>query len=145
MSRIPFSKVVAGGILAGIVVFAFDFVTSNYLLAEDWLLVAQRHNVDTAVMGGTGALVLMAAIDLVLGLTVVLTYSGIRAGFGPGAGTGAIASFIVFVPAASILATFGGWLIPWDLFVRQSIVLFVALLTAGFAGLWICTEDEALR
>jgi hypothetical protein len=145
MSRIHFGKVVAAGILAGIVLFAFDFVTSNYLLAEDWLLLAQRHNVDRALMGGTGALVLMAAIDLVLGVTLMLTYAGIRPGFGAGAATGAIASLIVFVPATVMLATFGGWLIPWDLYLRQSIVLLVALLAAGFGGLWICAEEDSLR
>jgi len=141
MSRISVGKVVAGGVLAGVVLSAFDFVANNFLLVEDWQLVGQRHNIDPSLMGGSGALIAMLAIDLVMGQVLVLTYAGIRPRFGAGAGTGAIASLIVFLPAALMLATFGGWLIPWDLYFRQAVVLFVAMLAAGFAGAWVYAEE----
>jgi hypothetical protein len=141
MSRISGGKVLAGGILAGIVLSAFDFVTNNFLLADEWQQVAQRHAIDLAVMSGTGALTSMLVVDLLLGLILVLTYAGIRPRFGAGPGTGAIASLLVFLPAALMLASFGGWLLPWDLFFRQVVVLFVAMLAAGFAGAWVYAEE----
>ncbi len=140
-SRVGVGKSVAGGVLAGVVLALFDFVTSNFLLADDWQLIAQRHDIDLALMGGTRALATMIVADLLLGLLLAATYASIRPRFGAGAGTGAIASLIVFVPAALTLATFGGWLVPWDLYVRQAIVMFVSMLAAGFAAVWVCGGD----
>lgn len=119
---------------------AFDFVTNNFLLAAEWQDVAQRHNVDFRVMGGQAALLTMLAGDFVLGWVLALTYAAIRPRFGAGPATGAIASLIVFAPAGVLLATFGGWFVPWELFVRQAIVLFVAMLAAGFVGAWAYAE-----
>jgi hypothetical protein len=141
-SRIASGKVVAGGVLAAVVLAAFDFATSNFLLADEWQVVAQRHSIDPDLMGGTGALATMLVVDLVLGLLLVLVYAAIRPRFGPGPVTGAIASFFVFVPSAGLLATFAGWLLPWDLYIRQSIVVLVAMLGAGFAGAWVYAEEE---
>jgi hypothetical protein len=141
MSRISGGKVIAGGILAGIVLGAFDFVTNNFLLAGEWQQVAQRHAIDLTLMSGTGALTSMLVVDLLLGLVLVLTYASIRPRFGAGPATGAIASLIVFLPAALMLASFGGWLLPWDLFFRQVVVLFVAMLAAGSAGAWVYAEE----
>ena len=140
MSRISVGKAVAGGILAGIVLGLFDFVTNNFLLADEWQAIAQRHDIDPALMGGNRALVTMVVADLLLGLVLGLTYASIRPRFGPGPGTGAIASLIVFMPAALLLVTFAGWLMPWDLYVRQTIVMFIALLAAGFAAGWVYAE-----
>ena len=142
MSKINVSKVIAGGILAGLVLAAFDFVTQNYLLADQWQLVAQRHNVDPALMGGTPALVLMMATDLVIGFVITLTYAGIRPRFGAGPATASIAAFLIFLPCALMIASFGGWLVHWDLFFRQATVMLVAFIAAGWAGGWIYGEEE---
>jgi hypothetical protein len=133
-------KVAAGGMLAGIVMFAFDFAQGNYLFAEDWQRLAQRHNFDPALMSGTDAIVTLAIADLVLGLVITLTYAAIRPRFGPGPGTGAVASFLVFAGIAAVLATFAPWFLPWDLYIRQGTVSLVAMLAAGFAGAWVYAE-----
>jgi hypothetical protein len=142
MSHINSGKVVAGGILAGIVLAGFDFVSSNFLLANEWQDVAHLRNIDPALMGGTTALVTMLLVDFVLGQALVLTYAAIRPRFGAGPGTGAIASFFVFLPQALLLATLGGWFLPWDLYFRQATVMLVSLLAAGFAGGWVYAEVE---
>jgi hypothetical protein len=140
MTRIPPGKVLAGGILAGVVLSGFDFVSSNYLLANEWQEVAHLRNIDPASMGGTAALVTMLLVDFALGQVLVLTYAAIRPRFGPG--TGAIASFLIFLPQALLLATFGGWFLSWDLYFRQATVMFVSVLAAGFAGGWVYAEEE---
>ena len=142
MSAINIGRTAAGGLLAGAVLAAFDFVTNNFLLADEWQAIAQRHDIDRALMGGTRALVTAMVADLLLGLVLVLTYVAIRPRFGPGAGTGAIASFLVFLPAALLFVSFAGWFVPWDLYLRQVIVLFVAMLAAGFVGGAAYKEDE---
>ena len=100
MSRIPISKVLTGGVLAGLVLCAVDYLVQNYVLSTDWENAAHLRNVDLYLMGGPNALILMCAIDVVLGQVLVLTYAAIRPRFGPGAGTATIAGFLMFVPLA---------------------------------------------
>ena len=142
MSKINIGKVVPGGILAGVVMSGLDFVTNNYILASDWWNMAQLRNVDLSLMGGTGALVTMLVVDLLLGQLLVVTYAAIRPRFGPGAGTAAIASFIIFLPETLLLATFGGIVISWDLYLRQSALMLVSVIIGGLAGAWVYTEEE---
>src|SRR5947207_1165969 len=106
MAKIEPSKVIAGGLLAGVVLAGFDFVSNNYLLANDWQTVAHLRNVDPELMGGTSALITILAADFVLGQVLVLIYASIRPRYGPGPGTGAIASLMVFLPTALLLMTF---------------------------------------
>jgi hypothetical protein len=134
-------KVVAGGILAGIVLYAFDFLANTFFFVNDWQLLSQRHNFNSALMGGTSVMVTYIAIDVILGLLIALTYASIRPRFGPGPGTGAIASFLVFLPYILMLAGFVGWFIPWDLLIRQGSVSLVAMLAAGLAAAWVYAED----
>src|SRR6266851_2278472 len=142
MSKINIGKVVPGGILAGVVMSGLDFVTNNYILASDWRNMAQLRNVDLSLMGGAGALVTMLVVDLLLGQLLVVTYAAIRPRFGPGAGTAAIASFIIFLPETLLLATFGGIVISWDLYLRQSALMLVSVIIGGLAGAWVYTEEE---
>jgi hypothetical protein len=146
MSRISVGKVVAGGILAAIILAGFDYVTSNYLLALDWQDVARLRNIDLSVMGSSSALVTLIVVDAILGQLLVLVYAAIRPRFGPGPGTAAIASFMVLLPEVLLLASFGGIFISWDLLFRQSAVMLVSTIAAGIAGAWVYaeggTEDE---
>ena len=142
MSKISGGKVLAGGILAGVVISGLDFVINNYILATDWQNVAHLRNIDLTAMGGTSALVLMLIIDFILGQVLVLTYAAIRPRFGPGAGTAAIAAFLIFLPIGLELATFAGVFISWELYVRQAALLLVAMLAGGIAGAWVYSEPE---
>ena len=142
MSRIPISKVLTGGVLAGLVLCTLDYLVQNYVLATDWENAAHLRNVDLYLMGGPSALILMCVIDLVLGQVLVLTYAAIRPRFGPGAGTATIAGFLMFVPLALSLATFGGVFISWELYVRQTALTLVATILAALAGAWIYGKED---
>jgi len=142
MAQIRASKIVAGGVLAGLVLAAFDFASNNFLLAAEWQNVAQRHNFDPALMGGTGALVTMVIVDMALGQLIAGAYSGIRAQFGAGIGTALIAAALIFVPQALLLVTFGGWFLPWEFLFRLLVVMMVANLAAGMTGAWIYGDEE---
>jgi len=141
MAKMNVGKSIAGGVLAGIVLAGFDFASYNLLLPSEWQTVAQLHNIDPALMGGTSALVTMIGVDLVLGQLLVLIYASIRPRFGRGMGTAAIASLMLFLPEALFFATFGGWFVTWDLYFRQTAVLLVSTIAAGLAGGWIYAEE----
>ena len=50
MASINTGKVVTGGLVAGVVANAVDFVTNNYVLAADWQAWAASHNIDAATL-----------------------------------------------------------------------------------------------
>ena len=50
MASINTGKVVMGGLVAGVVANAVDFVTNNYVLAADWQAWAGQHNIDAAAL-----------------------------------------------------------------------------------------------
>jgi len=141
MANVNVGKSIAGGVLAGIVLAGFDFATSNFLLASEWQGVAQLHNINPALMGGTSALVTTLVADVLLGQLLVLLYASIRPRFGRCAGTAAIAALMLFLPQALFFATFGGWFVSWDLYFRQMAVLLVSTMAAGLAGAWIYAEE----
>ena len=87
MASINTGKVVAGGLLAGLVANAFDFVTNTYLLAPDWQALATAHNMDPAAMTSPAVAGTWIAIDFLFGILLVWTYAAIRPRFGAGAKT----------------------------------------------------------
>ena len=142
MAAIDSGKVLAGGVLAGIVLTGFDYVSNNYILAKDWQNVAQVHNIDMALTGQTAAMVTFIAVDFLLGFLVVFTYAAIRPRFGPGIGTAAIASFVLFLTSALVNATMAGVFYPWDLYIRSTAIGLAAFLVAGVSGAWVYSEKE---
>jgi len=140
-SQTNVKSLLLGGVAAAIVLNAGDWVTNNYLIADLWRHFAQTHNAVTENMNGIGPVIQFAAIDTLLGFLLVWVYAAIRPRLGPGPGTAIIATFVVFGAETLELATFGGWLIPWDLLVRTSALTLVSMLLAGWAGAWVYKEE----
>lgn len=135
MAPINTGRVLMGGLAAGLVLNVIDFAINNYVMVDDWARVAQMRNVDSADMTGTSAIMVFVIADFVLGLLLAVTYASIRPRFGPGKSTAVLAGCLIFAAIAAVMATFGGWLFPWDLYMKASALSFVALqagaLTAG--------------
>ena len=142
MSRISTTHVLIGGVAAAVVLNACDFAVNNYVLADFWRHLGQTHNVDMFLMNGTSALVTFITVDTALGFLLAWVYAAIRPRLGPGPSTAVIASFVVYGVAALQMATYGGWFIPWDLFIRSSALSLVSFVAAGLAGAWVYKEEE---
>src|SRR6267378_3620510 len=84
MTGINTGKVVAAGLLAGLVANAFDFVTNTYILAADWQALATAHNMDPAAMTSPAVAGTWIAVDFLFGLLLVWTYAAIRPRLGAG-------------------------------------------------------------
>ena len=145
MASINSGKVLAGGVLAGVVMNAIDYVSNNFILAKDWQNVAQLRNIDITVMGGTQAIVTGIAVDMVLGLLIVMMYATMRPRFGAGPATATIAAFTVFLSAALVMATLAGSFFSWDLYIRWAALFLVSTLGGGLAGGWVYSEEDEPR
>jgi hypothetical protein len=142
MANINAGKLVAGSVLAGIVLNICDYVSNNFILAADWEHIARVRNVDMADMSSTTALVTYVVVDLLLGGLLVWTYAAIRPRLGRGPGTAIVAGFMVFLAEALLMASYAVSFLTWDVFIRGGLLLLVSTLAASLAGAWVYAEAD---
>jgi hypothetical protein len=144
MAGINTGKVVAGGLLAGLVANAFDFVTNTYILAADWEAFAAAHNMDAAAMTSPAVAGTWIAVDFLFGILLVCTYAAIRPRFGAGVQTAIYAGLLVYLAPTLVLFGFTMMgMLTMAMFVKGSIASIVSTLAASVAGASIYKEAEA--
>ncbi len=144
MASINTGKVIAGGLLAGLVANAFDFVTNTYILAGDWAAWATSRNLDPAAMTKPAVAGTWIAIDFVFGILLVWTYAAMRPRFGPGVKTAIFAGLVVYIAPTLVLLGFTMMgMMGMTLFVKGSISAIISTLVASIAGAAIYTEEGA--
>jgi hypothetical protein len=139
------SKVLVGGIAAGIVLNVIDWVTYTYVVADRVKAEAEafKSGLGSAMMAGN-AITVYVITDLVVGILLVWTYAAIRPRFGPGPKTAAAAAILFwifgsFLNASHILmgmTSIGLW---WT----TGIIWLISLLLAAWVGAKIYTEEAA--
>lgn len=143
MASINVGKVVAGGIVAGLVANAIDFVTNTYVLGADLAAFTQAHNMDAAALTSPPVAITWVVIDFVIGLLLVWTYAAMRPRFGPGAGTAVLAGLVIFIAPTIVLFGFTmmGFL-TMAMWVKGSCGAVVSTLAASIAGASIYKEES---
>lgn len=87
-----------GGFAAGVVSNGFDFVITQYLMANEFASIMTRLNVNEAT--AQSWIPLFALADFVWGFLLVFTYAAIRPRFGPGAKTAVIGATVAWLALA---------------------------------------------
>jgi hypothetical protein len=137
-------KVVAGGLVAGVVANAIDFVTNTYVLGADMQAWAASHNIDPATLTSGAVAGTWVVVDFIYGLLLVFTYAAIRPRFGPGVKTAIIAGLAVFLSPTIVLFGFTQMgMLTMPMFVKGTIGAIVATLAASVAGAAIYKEQGA--
>ena len=137
MSGINTGKVITGGLLAGVVYNALDFVQNYLLVGEDFKANATRLGLDPAAAETPTGIATWVIIDLLLGILVVWTYAAIRPRFGPGPKTAIYAGLVPFISIS--LITFGlsqGGLIPTALWMKVTVASLFITSIGAVAGAW---------
>ena len=144
MTGINTGKVVAAGLLAGLVANAFDFVTNTYILAADWQAFAAAHNMDAAAMTSPAVAGTWIAVDFVFGILLVWTYAAIRPRFGAGAQTAIYAGLAVYLAPTLVLFGFTMMgMLTMAMFVKGSVASIVSTLVASVVGAAMYKEADA--
>ena len=143
--KINMSKVVLGGIIAGVVMVAIDFVINTYLLGPQYMteMDAFKPGSSAAMMAGNAKFV-YPLLDIVLGIVLVWLYAAIRPRFGPGPRTAFLAALVIWV--ASCIAYYGYLqmgMMSSGLWWEFGIAGLVALTISAMAGAKFYTEDAA--
>ena len=141
MGKVNWVRVILGGLLAGVIINAFEFILNGVLLAKDMQAAI------TALgrqMGG-GELLLFAVWGFLVGIFAVWLYAGIRPRYGAGLKTALFAGLAVWclgylLAAVTPLAL---KLFPTRLTVIGLAVGLVEVGVGTLAGAWLYREQAA--
>ena len=141
MAAINTGKVVAGGLLAGLVFNIGDFILNVVVLKEDFAQVATKLGLDPAVMETFSGVLPWIIIDFLYGLLVVWTYAAIRPRFGPGPKTAVLAGLVPFVAAMLLFCGFTSMgMFPSSLFIKNTLFSLPHIVLGSIAGGWLYKE-----
>ncbi len=138
MGKINWGRVFLGGLLAGLVINVFEYVTNGVVLSAEW----------DAAMKALGHQMPMSAIPafvvwgFLVGISSIWLYAAARPRFGPGPKTAALTGFGYWI-IGYLLPNFGllaMGLFPRRLLVMGTLVGLVEIIVASQAGAWLYKE-----
>lgn len=141
MAAINTSRVVVGGLLAGVVMNVLDMFWNMVVLRDDMMGIAQRLGMDAQTAASFSTALPWIVVDFVFGLLVVWNYAAVRPRLGPGARTAILAGAVPFVGATAVVfgfATMG--LMPMSSFVKGTVASLVTTILGSVAGAWAYHE-----
>ena len=140
------SKVITGGVLAGVILTAIDMISNFFLIGDRMVAEANAFKAGVGDMmaspspGGMAAWVIM---NMVVGMLLVFTYAGFRPRFGPGAKTAMYVAlvFLAFglVVSSSYMAI---GMMSRSLWTTYAAIWLVNLILAALAGARIYSEES---
>lgn len=141
------SKVIAGGLVAGIVMNVGGYVGQGLLLGDRMMaeMVAAAPSLQGRGMG-TGALTGRILTQFAVGFLLVWLYAAMRPRFGPGMKTAALAACVVWLCGFLFYLDwlYLGMMSP-GLYAMTSAVMVVILLIAAGLGAMIYKEESPDR
>lgn len=140
MNRINYSRVLFGGLAAGVVLTIAEFIVNELILGNRWRAAMESLGVEAP---GVGSTILYAVLTLILGIAVVWLYAAIRPRYGAGPRTALCSG--LFVWFLVWLWCFGGSMVwagffPAGLVVVVVICGLVEVLLAALVGGWVYRE-----
>jgi hypothetical protein len=144
MGHIDMTRVVLGGLLAGLVINVSEFVLNGLVLADASTAALARLNLPPVSSNAVAVFLLMG---FVLGIATVWLYAAIRPRFGPGAMTAAYAGLFIWL----VGYVWGGvgyvvmGFFPLRLTLISMVWGFFELAIAAVAGAWVYREEPAAR
>jgi len=140
MKKINWSRVLLGGLAAGLLMNLLDFSINVLWWGQDWTEATKARNLDPAALQcatATGWII----VDFLSGLFVVWLYAAIRPRYGKGVKTALIAGaamwFITHLIAASYF--FMGFA-PLSLMIKTGTAEILSALLPAYVGAWLYKE-----
>ena len=139
MSGINLSRVVVGGLVAGVVANALDFAINTYLMADEMADMAQRLNLNMAAVEASTTTWII--VDFVWGLLLVFAYAAMRPRFGPGPKTAAISGLTLWFGVTAVFAGLMAMgLYTQQAYIKSSALALVSTLIPSLVGGYLYKE-----
>ncbi len=134
MAQLNSSRVVVGGLAAGLVMNIIDATTNGFLLGARWKAETEALNPGLIAKAESGTLG-WVLVDFILGILTVWVYAAIRPRLGPGPRTAFMAAFIIWLAAHAAYASYAfmGYY-SWSLIGASTVGGLVASLAGGYVG-----------
>jgi len=139
-------KVLVGGVVAGVVMNAVDFVTNMFIVGERMKAETDAFKPGLSdQMMSTNTMISYIVMDFALGIALVWTYAAIRPRFGPGIKTASYAAILFWILAGIFLS---GYLhmgmMSTGLWFTFALLGLVNFLLSAWAGAKFYTEEGAV-
>jgi hypothetical protein len=142
MGGINVGRWLAGGVVAGAVMFVLEGIASVFYM-EDIETALAALGLSMEMTGGVWVLAVL--VSLLLGLVLVFLYAAARPRFGPGPMTAVMVAVALW--AGGYLLTLIGYgmmgMFPTGLLVWWGAVALVEMIMGALAGGWVYREEEA--
>jgi hypothetical protein len=138
MGKINWGRVIAGGIVAGIIINIFEYVTNGRVLAADWAAAMQSLGRQMP----PSAVPIFIVWGFLVGISAIWLYAAARTRFGAGPGTAVLTGFAYWV-IGYLFPNLVNWalaIFPNRLLGITTIVGLVELILASLAGASIYKE-----
>ena len=139
------SKVVTGGIVAGIIMTAVDMISMTFLIGDRMTADANAFKAglgDAMAAPTTNQMIAWTVMNIIVGVLLVLTYAGFRPRFGPGPKTAVYVALIFWVFGAIMTSNYYMiGMMSMGLWVTYGIIWLVCLIIATMAGAKFYSED----
>jgi hypothetical protein len=141
--RINWSKVLLGGVIAGIVLIALDFVNHSYVLGPKSVAELDAFKPGlSATMNTSSGMVGYLVADILMGIILIWLYAAIRPRFGPGVGTAIKAVIPVWIVSG---IAYYGWvpmgMMSSTLWLSFAVAELVIMSLAACAGARFYSEE----
>jgi len=140
------SKVIVGGLAAGVVLNVIDFIANGYILGEAMRADANALSpgLGDAMAQPSGSMIAGYVImNFLVGMLLVWTYAGFRPRFGPGVRTAMYVALIFF--AFGLVLTTGYMhlgVMSSGTWITYAAIWFINLLLATTLGAKLYSEDD---
>jgi len=141
------SRILAGGLVAGIVMNVMDFIGNGMLFGERMKAESNAFKAGLGDMMAAPSSKMMAGyviMDLVVGGLLVWTYAAMRPRFGAGPKTAVMTAFVFWIFAGIVAANYMTMgIMSSSLWLQFAVFYLVALLVSALVGGAIYKEDSA--
>lgn len=137
-------KVLIGGLVAGVVMNAIDFVTNMYIVGDRMKAEADafKPGLSDQMMSGN-TMITYIIMDFVLGIALVWTYAAIRPRFGPGIKTATYAALLFWILAGIFLSGYMHMgMMSSGLWWTFALLGLVNFFLSAWAGAKVYSEDS---
>ena len=142
MGNINVTRVLMGGLLAGLVIIFGEYILGWLILGGQWAEVLAEAG--AAEFGG-GQIASLAIVALLYGIALIWIYAAIRPRFGPGPKTAVVAGLTMWVVAWLLVSAYVSVIgvYPAGLMIAATVWGLFELPIAAVAGAWLYQESDA--
>lgn len=135
------SRVILGGLLAGVVINVFEFIVNGMLLKDAWARTMQALGKPAEFT--TGTMLVFTIWGFLFGIAAVWLYAAIRPRYGAGLNTAIRAGVAAWVIGALLpnLASYTMDFFPTELLVISTMVALVEIVLGTMAGARLYKEE----